>query len=544
MGGGDLAMIMKVDGQATPMSRFSTDAPMLTKIIDGIEASDTPADLTRALGAAADALRDRQNPLIVLISDGAFPEPQLGLVSWDAGRRARRRPPIARTPRRPGRRGTTKNLAAVDLSNIDVRYLPVGRRSDNVGIIAFNVRRYIANKAAYEVYIEIQNFGTEPAHRKLALYNGDDARRQQDDSSSRPASGSARSTRSSPRARTTSCARSLRARRRRRAARDPFPLDDKAYALLPARKKQKVLMVTEDNLFLEGALLVYDNVEPLKVTPAEYDAKPGDRRRHGRRDLRRAHARGAAAAAGEPPVLPPDRAEHARSRSRGETREPADHRDRRGPPGDALGDDVRRQHGQEQRVRDRRQEGRVRARVLRCAIRSSPPSATASARSSRSGSRCRRPAATSATDLPMRVAFPMLLVNTLDWFAGDTTDLLTTYPTGQRERVPLDGVVGATEAEVNGPDGAITKTPVIDGLATFYGVARRLLRRRRQGPARTAARCAPDRARREPRVDDRVRHRAVERAHARRQEARGARGVRDHAAARSCGSTSSCSRWR
>ncbi|HEX8111395.1 MAG TPA: VWA domain-containing protein, partial [Kofleriaceae bacterium] len=82
MGGGDVAMIMKVDGQATPMSRFSGDAPMLDKIVDGIAASDTPADLTRALGAAADALRDRPNPLIVLVSDGAFPEQQLSLVRW------------------------------------------------------------------------------------------------------------------------------------------------------------------------------------------------------------------------------------------------------------------------------------------------------------------------------------------------------------------------------------------------------------------------------------------------------------------------------
>jgi hypothetical protein len=63
----------------------------------------------------------------------------------------------------------------------------------------------------------------------------------------------------------------------------------------------------------------------------------------------------------------------------------------------------------------------------------------------------------------------MLLVNTLDWFAGDQADLLTTYPTGQRERVPLDGVVGATEAAVTGPDGSVTHTPVLDGLATFYG---------------------------------------------------------------------------
>src|SRR5260221_2884560 len=48
MGGGDVAMVMKVDGQATPISRFTNDGPMLDKLIDGVQASDTPADLTRA----------------------------------------------------------------------------------------------------------------------------------------------------------------------------------------------------------------------------------------------------------------------------------------------------------------------------------------------------------------------------------------------------------------------------------------------------------------------------------------------------------------
>nr|MDQ3301445.1 VWA domain-containing protein [Myxococcota bacterium] len=172
MGGGDLAMIMKVDGQATPMSRFTSDGPVLNKVVDGITASDTPADLTRALGAAADALRDRPNPLIVVVSDGAFPEAQLGLVSWDAGKPVPATDPSAKAT---SAEWNAKNLAAIDLSNVDVRYLPVGRRSDNVGIVAFNVRRYIANKAAYEVYIEVQNFGQEPAHRQLALYNGDTA---------------------------------------------------------------------------------------------------------------------------------------------------------------------------------------------------------------------------------------------------------------------------------------------------------------------------------------------------------------------------------
>src|SRR6185503_421676 len=215
----------------------------------------------RALGAAADALRDRKNPLIVLISDGAFPESQLGLVQWE-------RPKA--TNDATGAAAPVKNLAAVDLTGIDVRYMPVGRRSDNVGIVAFNVRRYIANKAAYEVFIEIQNFGTEPAKRKLSLQNGSNPIDTRDITL-----GPGQRIRQIYEKLPASEDNKLRAalapftegegdkKKIVKGGSDAFALDDIAYALLPARKKQKVLMVTEDNLFLEGALLVYDNVEPL-----------------------------------------------------------------------------------------------------------------------------------------------------------------------------------------------------------------------------------------------------------------------------------------
>ena len=453
MGGGDLAMVMKVDGQATPMSRFTNDGPMLDKIIDDkVSASDTPADIVRALGAAADALRDRPNPLIVIISDGAYPDDQLELVDWGA----------------PGAK-TSHNLAAVDLSKIDVRFMPVGRRDDNVGIIAFNVRRYIANKAAYEVFIEIENFGKTPAHRLLTLYNGQTAvdskqidllpgqhirqiypkipggEDNQLRASLRPGSGSDSA----------------------QGSTDAFPLDDTAYALLPARKKQKVLMVTEDNLFLEGALLVYDNIDPLKVTPAEYAAKP--------------------AMADDmdvvifddytPETLPAPPTSllffhptgpHSPFAIRGEVAAPKITEIDEGHPvmrwvtmsdvymdkSEVFAPDPKKGESTlafsvTDPIVVAKRDGR--RKIL--AFGFSLPSANRDA----------------ATDLPMRVAFPMMLVNTLDWFAGDQADLLTTYATGQRERVPLGGVVGATEAEVKAPDGTITKTPVIDGLATFYG---------------------------------------------------------------------------
>ena len=455
MGGGDLALIMKVDGQATPMSRFTTDAPMLRKIIDGIQPSDTPADLTRALGAAADALRDRNNPLIVIISDGAFPEQQLGLVHW------------AQEADSKGE----KNLASIDLSKVDVRFMPVGKRSDNVGIIAFNVRRYIANKAAYEVYVEIQNFGTEPAHRKLRLYNGT----TNVDAKLIDLAPGQRIHQIYPRL-PASVDNKLRVQLAPvdgPGGSDPFTLDDEAFALLPVQKKQKVLMVTEDNLVLEGALLVYDNVDPTKVTPAEYDAKPS-------------LADGMDAVIFDehtPAVLPMPptnilffhpQGENSPFAMRGETQNPhiteidEDHPVMRWVTMSDVYMDKSNVFAIDSRKGESALAYYVRDPII-AAKRDGKRKMLAFGFSLPSTGR------DGATDLPMRVAFPMLLVNALDWFAGDTTDLLTTYSTGQRQRVPLDGVVGATEAEVTyladgttQPGAGITKTPVIDGLATFY----------------------------------------------------------------------------
>lgn len=445
MGGGDVAMVMKVDGQATPMSRFTADAPQLDKIVDSIQASDTPADLPRALAAAADALRDRPNPLVVLVSDGAFPEAQLGQVAWDT-------------------ESAKKNLAAVDLTGIDVRYLPVGKRSDNVGIIAFNVRRYIANKAAYEVFIEVQNFGTEPAHRKLSLKNGETpvdtkmidlapGQRIRQIYQKLPATEE----------------NQLRASLQHvdgAGGSDPFALDDDAFALLPMRKKQKVLMVTDDNLFLEGALLVYDNIDPLKVKPDEYAKNP-------------AVADGVDVVIFDdytPDVLPPPPASLVFFHPTGE-HSPI-----------KIAREVQKPHITELDEQHPVMRWVTMSDVFMDKSSSFAPDATKGestlayavndsiVAAKRDGKRkilafgFSLPASgrDGATDLTMRVAFPMLLVNALDWFAGDQADLLTTYTTGVRQRVPLDGVVGATEAEVKGPDGVVTKTPVLESLATFY----------------------------------------------------------------------------
>ena len=52
---------------------------------------------------------------------------------------------------------------------------------------------------------------------------------------------------------------------------DALAVDDRAFALLPPRTKQRVLLVSAGNLFLEGALLLDENLAVTKIAPNAYD---------------------------------------------------------------------------------------------------------------------------------------------------------------------------------------------------------------------------------------------------------------------------------
>lgn len=447
LGGGDAAMVMRMDGQTTPLTRFESDMPRLAKLVREVQPSDTPADLRRALGAAADALRDRKNPHIILVGDGAYAEEALNSVVWK------------KAPEAAGAR-----LDGIDLSGIDVRYVPVGSTGENVGIIAFNARRYATDKTSYEVYIEVQNFGKKAARRKLVLYNGDvatDVRTLELNPGEK-----LRQIYSRGGGEDSVLRASLELEQAgdsaAKAKRDAFPLDDEAWALLPARRKQKVLLVTEDNLFLEAAMLVYDNVAVDKLTPAEFDAEvnSGTLPEYSAVVLDR-HT---------PANLPPPPAgliyfhpsgEHSPFKVKSEVQNPhitdvaEDHPAMRWV---SMGDT----HFDKTDVFEvDRGKGQV---VLASSVRN--PIIAAMRTKERKIVACGF--SLDGTDFVLRVGFPLLLVNSFDWFAADEADLMTTYATGSRVRVPMDGVVGASEAEVTSPTGRRSRAPLADGFATFY----------------------------------------------------------------------------
>ncbi|MBL4632971.1 MAG: hypothetical protein JKY56_03815 [Kofleriaceae bacterium] len=243
---------------------------------------------------------------------------------------------------------------------------------------------------------------------------------------------------------------------------DAFPLDDEAWALIPENKRQKILLVSEDNLYIEGALLVFEHLDVDKLTPAEYEA---------------ALAKNEIAAYDAaifheytPENLPQDSThllyfapsgEHSpfkngKPLSRGRiTRVSPTHPIMRWIEMDDVNFDSLNTFSI-----DRTQGEVALGQSLKVTI----------AAAKKQG---RRKVAAfgfsmTGTDLMLRVSFPLLMVNTLDWFAGADSDLITTYTTGRRARVPLDGTYGISEVEVVTPSGKRHKAPLSEGYATFF----------------------------------------------------------------------------
>ncbi|HTM23514.1 MAG TPA: VWA domain-containing protein [Kofleriaceae bacterium] len=451
LGDGDSAMIMRMDGQTTPLTRFEHDLPRLRTTVEQIEASDTPADLHRALAASADALRERQRPMLILVGDGAWDQQALA-TAYHPGH-------PERSAAAGGAESKDKRLDTVDLSGIDVAFEPIGESGENVGIVAFNVRRYLANKMSYEVFIEVQNFGELPAKRKLVLYSGDlaiDVKTIELAKGERqrhiyPNRGGGEDHR-------------LRAELTTLDGKpDNFALDDVAHALLPRRKKQTVLLVTKDNLYLEGAMLVYDDIQVDKLLPEEYDQALGNKLLPtydavffddytpaklppGPTHLVYFHPQGK-----DSPFPVAHVIQYPRVTEINDT-----HPVTRWLSMSDVNFDATEVFNIDREAGDVPLLTSVRE-VMAAATKRDDRKVAAFG------------FALGGTDLTMRVAFPLLLVNTLDWFAGDDADLITTYPTGQRLKVPIDAGHGVREVLVATPDGKTSRAPLVDGQATFYG---------------------------------------------------------------------------
>jgi hypothetical protein len=136
--GADRALVASFAAEAMAESGFESDPHRLARAIAGVPPSDEPGDLPRALAFAAAILRGRPRPTVVLLSDGGFTDDARRVVPVDPDGRA-----------------------------LDVRYVPVGRRADNIGILSLAARRLPADPGIVETALVVQSF--RPAISTVAV---------------------------------------------------------------------------------------------------------------------------------------------------------------------------------------------------------------------------------------------------------------------------------------------------------------------------------------------------------------------------------------
>ncbi len=451
-------MLVQVSAHARPLTPWTRDLRVLRAALDAYTPRDTPTHMAQALapgGLVASALRGRPNPEVLLVSDRAFPPlpPErveaLHLrvipLSGDDEAAARAAAPANESRRQAGR------AAPVNLS-----------------MEAFNVRPYLDDSLTYAVYYAVRNTSDRPLRATLHLYAREDGRGRADFEQGGalvssfaltvPAHGRTRDVVgdvSFPGSRLM--ARVVLAPDE--PARDVLAADDVAFAVVPPRRRVRVLLVSEGNLFLQASLLVRENVSFDVRTPAAYRAD--------------VEARGDAARAGYdvvivdaadvpldapggylllgPPAAPGAGAWPPGTRVLGAVEEPRVGRvDRHHPLARDLvldGLDIQRAVAVKPAPGDRVVVATRGGRPLLYTHREGE------------GARARRFAVLTfdvrQSLLPLRTSFPLLVVNALSWFVAERDALLYPVATGADASVAWDdgGPSARPPLALRGPGG-------------------------------------------------------------------------------------------
>lgn len=240
--GDEMAVILAGDHPTVALG-MSGHAPTLKRTIEAITATDCPASIQPAIDLGRRLIGTHPHGQLVVLTDGCSP-------------------------------GSETLLGHKDVS-LDILGTPAG----NVGITQFQVRRSLVNPLGYEVLTAVSNASDGPVEGRLELElndvtvdilplklaPGETWTRSLEKTSLEGGRLTAALTKMTSPAAQESEAKEFQ---------DPLASDDRAYAILPPRKIQNVLLVTPGNLFLqkvfEANRLV--NLTVSKELPTEWPA--------------------------------------------------------------------------------------------------------------------------------------------------------------------------------------------------------------------------------------------------------------------------------
>lgn len=418
LGDEESMLLATMDATTVPLGPLTSEPRVLRDALARLAPTDLAADLERGLHLAHDVLRGRPRPRVIVVSDGVLGDP------GDAPERLRE-------------------------AGIEIDWIRIGEGGTNVAITAFSVRRYPLDVSRSEVLVELWNPGDEDASIELTLLGdgeaidvqrlriaaGERLRRFFTDVSGADRTLEARLTLSD-------------------GSRDAQPADDRAYARLPERRRARVQAVTDGNLYLSAALLLDEYLDVTEVAPAQYPAE-------GDFDVTIFDGWVPPTPPGTPTIyLNPRPPEGTRGpfEVTGTVPRPFFDRIEREHPilaFTALGDvNVAEALAVELEEGDRVVAGDQGAPLI--------------VTGSRDG---RRMVAVlfdvRQSDLPLRVAWPLLLLNSIDHFTQQDAAYLSSYETGRSW--PVGVPAGVESATLTAPDGTERTVPVVDGRAVCTG---------------------------------------------------------------------------
>ena len=237
MSSGDDVAVIVFSTTARVVSPFTSSKATLRGAIDKIQPTEGRSAITGALEIASSLARLRQNPEVILLSDGRF------VGDSDAS-----------------------------LEQATLEYWPIGEASANVGITSLDLRRGLDIGGDVEAFVRLENFSDEPATVKVSLsiegepFDATEVEVPAKDARSRVFTGLGEMTGEQPR---------LLEVRIESDVEDALAADDLAYAILEPPRPLKVGMVTDGNYFVDRLLQLDPEIYIETASAAEVLGEAG-----------------------------------------------------------------------------------------------------------------------------------------------------------------------------------------------------------------------------------------------------------------------------
>ncbi len=236
----DEMMVISCHTQPVIHSPFTNHQKSLRDAIESIIPTDVKTDLQPALAVAHSVAQTKPNPEIIVFSD-FHQVPDTLLTQWENSQ--------------------------IHSSETKVHLLPVNLGIEgNVGITQFRVRKSLVNAFDYQTLLTVVNASAEEKSFNVELYLNDALL------DVRPYTLAPGENKSELFTNFTMEGGRLKAVL---DIEDGLSTDNVAYAVLPKREQIPVLLVTPNNPFLENALAVDEKLDLTVVAPDQYDSGAG-----------------------------------------------------------------------------------------------------------------------------------------------------------------------------------------------------------------------------------------------------------------------------